>query len=479
MLRKIGLTNFKCWKKLEIELAPITLLFGANSSGKTSVLQSLLMLKQTVFGFDPRQYMNFGGRERDYVGFGSYQDLVYGRNARANVGLKLTWDLSSEAIDELAVARWVEDNSDKSSLYPSMSMQYSVSWGFDNDVHVSVLAYKFIEDGRDQTEIALRREKENQYSLTHYVPKPGANPGEYDVSASRSVGPPENCHLIRSDLLLQVARDHISTSPAFIALEFAGLLDRLRYMGPLRERANRNYPWTGNKPSIIEPDGSNTIQAFIASAREGRYLLDQTTRILKEMDLVEDFDVKPIDENQRLYEATATVGGANSSLADVGFGVSQVLPVVALLFSAPPGSIVLLEQPELHLHPNAQSLLADLLLHVAETRNLQLIVESHSEHVLRRLQARIAEGQSKFANPENIKMYFCEPGEGGSTISEVELDRFGQIANWPEKFLGDISGELHTIAKAAIRRRREELENYALTVNELCPQYIKNRTKQT
>ena len=98
-----------------------------------------------------------------------------------------------------------------------------------------------------------------------------------------------------------------------------------------------------------------------------------------------------------------------SSLSDIGFGVSQVLPVVTMLMSAPEGSIILLELPELHLHPNAQAGLADLLLDVAEKRNFQLIVESHSEHIVRRLQRRLAEAESAFARPEHVKMYYCQP----------------------------------------------------------------------
>ena len=98
------------------------------------------------------------------------------------------------------------------------------------------------------------------------------------------------------------------------------------------------------------------------------------------------------------------------------------------------------------------------MLYVAETRNLQLIVESHSEHIVRRLQRRMAESKSKFASPEGIKMYYCESAQGGSTISEIDVDRFGQIPNWPEKFMGDISGDLHTMLKAALERRSQELE---------------------
>ena len=129
-----------------------------------------------------------------------------------------------------------------------------------------------------------------------------------------------------------------------------------------------------------------------------------------------------------------------------------------MLMSAPEGTIVLLEQPELHLHPNAQAALADLILEVAEKRNLQLIVESHSEHIVRRMQRRIAEASPAFAKPENIKMYYCQPGEAGATIDEIDVDRFGQIVDWPEKFMGDISGDLHTMLKAALERRSQELE---------------------
>ena len=88
--------------------------------------------------------------------------------------------------------------------------------------------------------------------------------------------------------------------------------------------------------------------------------------MLQAMGLVDTFNIKSIDQNQRLYEATAEVGGVESSLRDVGFGVSQVFPVLTMLLSAPMGSIILLEQPELHLHPNAQAALADLMLYVVE-----------------------------------------------------------------------------------------------------------------
>lgn len=459
MLRRIGLSNFKCWKELDIELAPITLVFGANSSGKSALLQSLLMLKQTVASRDPSQHLNFGGGTRDYVDLGGYHDLVYGHNLKRSVGLNLSWDLSNGMVGELVAGASVKNKTNKQSSHPFMSLAYNVSWVLDSEIYVKNLGYRFFEDGRPSSKIEVIRKEKDQYQLTRFEPIPTIEPFELDSLEPHPVDSVENCHMIRYFYRFPVPGLHGYTSPSRIGLQLERLLYWLFHLGPLRQRAKRQYLWTGSKPSMIEPDGENAIELLIASSRDDGVLLREVGHRLKALDLVESFDVETVDPDERLYEATATLGGVESSLVDLGFGVSQVLPVITMLLSASEGSIILLEQPELHLHPNAQAALADLMLEVAEKRNLQLIVESHSEHILRRLQRRIAEADSEFARPENINMYFCEPAKGGSTISEVELDRFGQIANWPDNFLGDISGELHTMAKAAIQRRRKELVN--------------------
>lgn len=439
MLRRIGLSNFKCWKELDIELAPITLLFGTNSSGKSAILQSLLMLKQTAQGFDPGQHINFGGSDRDYVDLGSYQDLVHSHMAHKDISVSLTWEKAGGILSRRVGAIWVEDPSDHFDY--GKSITYDVEWRMRSGIYINKLAYSTIEDGQVKDAYALKHTEDGSYALW----MPGWESG-YEVEGFPS---PQSCFILPS------RKDWVF--PLY-SLEFRQLMLCLRYLGPLRGYPNRHYVWTGGKPTIIDPDGENTMQALIASARQGQSLLSNVTRFLQELDLVETFDIQPIDEHQRLYEPTATIAGVESALLDVGFGVSQVLPVITMLLSAPEGSIILLEQPELHLHPNAQAVLADLMLEVAEKRNLQLIVESHSEHIVRRLQRRVAEASPAFATPEKIKMYYCEPGDGGATIDEVDLDRFGQISNWPEKFMGDISGDIHSMAKAAIQRRGQELE---------------------
>ncbi len=441
MLRRIGLQNFKCWRELDIELAPITLFFGVNSSGKTAILESLLMLKQTATGFDPGQHINFGERERDYVDLGSYRDVVSEHDEEKRIGMQMSWNTNTTIF---FMSDTLEDNS--RSL---KSMTYDVTWGIDEHINIFRLRYdvESVESPSDWVEVW--REDPDSYLLTSSFAEPTDKPDEVES--------PKRCYVLPWTAHYGSSKEHF-VSLMNVSGEFERTVERFHPIGPLRLKPERYYLRTGGKSETVAPDGANTMQALIASASEDRFLLDQTVRLLQELELVEDFNIKPIDSDERLYEATATVGGVESSLVDVGFGVSQVLPVITMLLMAPRNSIILLVQPELHLHPNAQAALADLLLYVAEERKLQLIVESHSEHIVRRLQRRIAEAEPAFARPENVKMYYCQPGQDGSTIEQVDLDRFGQISNWPERFMGDISGDIHSMAKAAIKRRRQELE---------------------
>jgi len=137
-------------------------------------------------------------------------------------------------------------------------------------------------------------------------------------------------------------------------------------------------------------------------------------------------------------------------LTDVGIGISQVLPVLVLCYTAPSGSTVLLEQPEIHLHPAVQSVLADVLIDVVTGRNVQLIVESHSEHLLGRLQRRIAEQK---LSVDKTAFYFCDNVEGVSNIRALEVDMFGTIRNWPQDFFGNLTGDLVEQTQASIRRQ--------------------------
>ena len=463
MLRKIGLSNFKGWQELDIDLAPITLLFGVNSSGKTALLQALLLLKQTANSFDPKQHINFGGGRRDYVDFGSYQDLVYGHDTSRPIGLRLSWRLSS--ILHLPERRMDDGEvSYKTRVYGVRSIHYDISWRLDKDIFIETLGYVAGLADHAPHSVKVKRHEGDRYivkssQFSDVKAEKRLTGFENVPEEPRTAGTPGSCYILPDEIIVKPGeKRQFLFSVVFFNREFESLMNNFLYLGPLRQYPKRYYQWTGERKSqVIEPDGADAMAALISAARDNESLQDDVAKWLKRLGLVDDFSIKSTDARERFYEVIVKIGDSESALVDVGFGVSQVLPVIAMLLSAPLGSIVLLEQPELHLHPNAQSALADLMLHAAEKRGLQLIVESHSEHLLRRLQRRIAEAEQTFARPENIKMYFCAPSERGSTICQVEVDKYGQIANWPPNFMGDISGDIHEMSRAAFERRHQEL----------------------
>lgn len=180
---------------------------------------------------------------------------------------------------------------------------------------------------------------------------------------------------------------------------------------------------------------------------------------LKELGLIHEFRFEDIGKGTNLYRTMVKTSSSSvpTALTDVGFGVSQVLPALVLLYYVPEGSTVLMEQPEIHLHPAVKSGLADVMLTVATTRNVQIIVESHSEHLMRRLQRRVAEGNGEITS-ENVKLYFVSTFGGVARADDLALNEWGEIENWPERFFGDEMGEIAAIAKAALRRKLSRSE---------------------
>ncbi len=143
-------------------------------------------------------------------------------------------------------------------------------------------------------------------------------------------------------------------------------------------------------------------------------------------------------------------------LTEVGFGVSQILPVLVLCASATQGAILIFEQPEIHLHPAVQAGLADVFIETITKRKVQIVLESHSEHLLRRLQRRIAEEQ---LDPANAALYFCATDDTGtSNLTELDIDDYGNIRNWPQNFFGDELGDLAAMTIAAMERQQHEVE---------------------
>jgi hypothetical protein len=144
--------------------------------------------------------------------------------------------------------------------------------------------------------------------------------------------------------------------------------------------------------------------------------------------------------------------GEKRDLTSLGVGVSQLLPVIVLCLIARPGELVMIEQPELHLHPAPQQVLGDFLLRTAESGR-QLIVETHSEYLVNRLRLHIARDELDVVS-EMVQIWYARRKEGRTEFDLLRPNRFGSFEEWPDGFFDQASLDAEQLLRAAARKRR-------------------------
>lgn len=455
MLTELQIENFKAWRHTgRVRLAPLTFLFGANSSGKSSLHQFLLMLRQTVESPDRRRVLHTGDASTP-VDLGSYVDLINRRDPTRALEFELSWTLG-EALDVL------DAKTGRRTRGGAMTFAACVEAVGSAPPRVQVASFSYrlhgIESHEDLT-LGLEREKQGAYRVVADGYQPVMTMGrKWPVSV------PSHFHAFPDDL--QTRFQNLEFAPD-LTLRLEQQLSSVVYLGPLRERPVRLYRWSGEEPEHVGWRGERTVDALLAG--QGRRFNLKRKRLkplqvmvaewLKRVEVIEAFAVLPIGRGRDEYEVRVRAPGSREEvlLTDVGFGVSQVLPVVTLCFYAAPESTIILEQPEIHLHPAVQAGLADLFIEAAAMRedgaprNLQLIVESHSEHLLRRLLRRIADGS---VDPEQVAAYFVRLGPSAAVIEPLDVDELGNVRNWPKNFFGDQTTDILEQTRHARQRRQ-------------------------
>jgi predicted ATPase len=454
MITKLAVHNFKSWGSTgEVRLAPITGFFGSNSSGKTSLLQLLLMLKQTTESADRTQVLNLGD-DRSLVELGTFKDIIY--NHQKNESLK--WELDWELKENLKIP---DPEQRGKTLFDGKSLKFKAEINENGAGRMAVnkLTYNF--SAHDF--IMKRKTKDkNQYDLSSE-----ASSSAHHFKFKRSMGrawelpTPVKCYGFPDQVKAYYQNAGFLSD---FVLAFEKLFSEIYYLGPLREYPRRQYTWAGAQPADMGRRGEKVIDAILASREKKevisrgkglrRFTAEQYVAYwLRELKMIHDFKVEPITKESNLYRVWVrkTENSANVLITDVGFGVSQILPVITLCYYVPEGSTILMEQPEIHLHPSVQAGLADVFIDAVKTRKIQIILESHSEYLLKRLQRRIAEEQ---ITSTDAALYFCDMVNGGSKMTELNLDLFGNITNWPEGFFGDDFGEMAAMTQAILQRQK-------------------------
>jgi len=456
MIENLRIRNFKAWQDTgDIRLAPLTVFFGTNSSGKTSLHQLLLLLKQTAQSTDRKRVLHLGDRTT-LVDLGSFSDAVFDHDTTSVLEFELSWRLPSEIVANDPIG----GNSFTSDM---MSFQAAISQGAKERLQVDALRFDLGDPSQDGLQMKMTRQSKG-YKLE-------STAKNYRLVRQKGRGWPLPAPVHFYGFPDEAVAYYQNTGfVADLTLQLEALLGATFYVGPLREYPERLYTWSGEVPEHAGTRGERAVEALLAGAdrwfnfkpkQKTRSLQEVVAQRLKNMQLIDSFEVKQIAKNRKEYEVLVRTRrkAAQVKVTDVGFGVSQVLPVIVECFYVPAHSIVIFEQPEIHLHPRVQADLADLFIdaiHAREDsvgRGIQLIVESHSEHFLRRLQRRIAEQQ---VNSDEVALYFCEPKANKASIRALDTDLFGNILNWPEHFFGDEMGDLAAMTEAAMQRKMKE-----------------------
>lgn len=498
MLEKISLENFKGFKTLEnLKMKPITILCGTNSCGKSSILQSILLLKQTLESKNINQTLLLNGR---FVKLGYFQDIIFEKDIENNVIFNFCFKLIKDdfyisrnrsipiyyILRELAGGNFHRKDLEEYIVHFNFSLKSNKEITDSNDYLKSLTVEKLkvvittiIENKKElpETSIELNLKKDNIYSvkwknLDNRVFTSGKSdkknaeaeakiifanlfPISVEYTSKKQIHPSLDLSLYRLTELLQ------------------NIFSSYTYLGPLRGEPEREYIY---RDEIVEIGNKGENAAYL-------YLAEKDKEINNHYfynNLKDSFEAKPkINlknalknwfELMNIYNFDAEILnkiiylnlGSNSSkvtqvsIAEVGFGVSQIFPILLEGLRMPKENTLLLEQPEIHLHPNLQMQMADYFISLALSQK-KVIVETHSDHIINRLVRRIVE-DDKFNLNDLIGIYFINSTENGSTYEEIKIDDKKGIINWPKDFFDQNALEQEKIIKAGLKKRKIERE---------------------
>jgi len=428
---RIIIEGVRCfYEKQSVPLKPITLLVGENSSGKST----FLALVRAAWDISVAQSPNFNEAP---FSLGAYDQIATFRAGRGGYAKKLTIGAEFAKSKDLGSSRIGPNRSDSLAIvghFVSKNGQPVVVERTMNtgDFWVSISA---VEDPLILNMATSSRSARVRLPFYLNIPSSKYPAGELALITLQSSFPdvPEQRYfeILDGDLS---PKDVAEIANAFVntGREFSG--SRPYAFAPIRTHPQRTYDPIKDVP---EPSGSHVpmilAQISLSSPSEWDYLRSALDKFGEATGLFRDVEIKRLDKKKgsSAFQVQIKVAGSAFNLVDVGYGVSQVLPIVADALRAEEGSAFLLQQPEAHLHPKAQAELGSFLAVLAKQQNKQFVIETHSDYLVDRIRTDVRDG--KIASNDVVILYF-ERKNGEATIHPLELDDFGNILNAPREY---------------------------------------------
>lgn len=393
----------------ELEFNGLTVLAGANSSGKSSFMQPFLILKQTI---------------ENHYGAGSL--ILYGENA------KLTD--SSQLISKVP-------NCEKKSFSVSLSMEQNIctaTYKYKRGIGLQIESVKMTSE-RFPKGLTLRMGIKSE-EIAEMVP-------EEDFKfinkfyEDKKLKPTWKALREKCFINAELSFDGKESFPLKAGIEptyhLENFITRLIHVPGLRGNPERSYKIAASEdiyPGSFEKYVASIISEW-TKLKKHRSKYDTLNSQLSELGLASNIKASKVDDTSVEIQISRNKAGKDSdcvNIADVGFGVSQTIPVLVALIGAKKGQFVYIEQPELHLHPKAQFKLASIIAH-AINRGVRVIIETHSSTLIRGIQLTVVKKNLDFKKV-SLNWFTQNPHTGETKVDKSGLDEMGAFGDWPEDF---------------------------------------------
>ena len=311
MITELRAYNFKSWQDTyALQFAPLTGFFGANNSGKTSILQVLLMLKQTAEQPPEWNEPLYFGNDSSPVNLGNFDTIIHRHAQDLSLSISVSWESSIGADIDQYIRRRDMRLPSYVTIQPSSRVYQDPldEISFSTNIARSQVNNFYYETDRNKLDVGLSTDQFRCYGLRT---------------------PLANTRGIFSRLFSRLEED------------FKNLFSRVHYVGPRRDDPRHDYSWAESHPKDIGRYGEDMISALLSSRVRQLSIEEQILKWLQRLDLIDSYALNPTSNTNQDYEFLVKQykDGPEVGLTDVGFGVSQVLPLIAQCYYAPEGSI--------------------------------------------------------------------------------------------------------------------------------------------
>jgi predicted ATPase len=440
MLKKLRVKNFKCFREeKEFDFGRITLLLGANSSGKSSVMYAILGAIQS--GEFPFQFSPNG----KYVNMGDYRDMVWGHDVEREIeiGLETMVDgFEEEVLQSKCNSNWRQD----SRTLPQLARLSLVSNGWKLKISDEKPQRFILEESSEIPPIEDYSTylKLLEYSVNEWLSKRG--PIEFQI---------EDVGMLARDF--EFRKDDVGEGLASILQAYAKVgadvhhavnsaFSNWNFISSFRLHPERTYYESTKSDLRVEKFGEGYLDQIMLWDAKYPEKTQELLHWMQEMELITDLKANRIGGGRYDVQVKTKEKGVFAALSDVGFGLSQFLPILVADIQLPEDSTLFIQQPESQLHPSVQANFGDYLTKRVNETQKNYMVETHSEYLLNRIRLNIVKGILK---PEDLQVYFLESEEDDTAVHKITFAKDGQIIGAPDSFFTTYEMDVMEIAMNA------------------------------